>query len=283
MGFEGLVVRRPQLAEISLGQRRRKKDGERPARHLGAQPPGAGEVPSGEVAQLRHHVGKPGNEPPAKEGVDVERPVAARNRGQIDARSRGMEGDCAHQPRDRPGDTDVAGGLDCGVATDAEDLETEARNGSRDPFCVTYQRVRVRWRIAGKLGAAPIQKAFEVRPGQCEPADRFGKCDRHRVTGRIAREDTGHRVSPPLKTDLSRKRLADRVCDAGDFVIEGVDREQPLACVGPGEQSAMETAPVVPFHFARAMRGFRRHHWWRAGPVRRATPASAPGTGTDPW
>ena len=208
--------------------------------------------------------------------------MATRNHGQMDPRSRGMKGDRAHQARDRPGDCHVAGGLERGVTTDPEDLESEPRDGGRDPFGVAYQRVRVRRRIAAKLGAARVQKALQVRPGQCEPVDRFGQCERDRVTGGgIARIDTRHGVSPPLETDLSGERLADRLGDAGNFVIEGVNREQPLARIGPREQRTQKTVPVVLFHVARAMGEFRRHHAPRADPSCGTTPAPAPGPGTD--
>ena len=49
---------------------------------------------------------------------------------------------------------------------------------------------------------------------------------RHRVAAAIAVQD---RIAPPLQADLAERRLADRVADARDLGVEGVQREEMRA------------------------------------------------------
>ena len=112
----------------------------------------------------------------------------------------------------------------------AENLRRQMDERGRAPFAIRLQCGEGRRRIAAEIAFAGLDQPLEIGPCQPVPPDRRAQCLDHVVAASgLPGKRRIHCLAPPLEPDAAQHLLAHRLADAGNFVIEGIERKQRLA------------------------------------------------------
>ena len=159
--------------------------------------------------------------------------------------ARSMDRKRREQPGKRMGKAGVvAQRADIRLAAGREDLRRERDEARGGAVGIGFEIGKRRHRFVVEIEPARLDERLEPLRRQPVARDAREQRRRHRMSRDLAPAHTVQHVAPPLQPDFPRYGLANDLAHAGNFHIEGVERNQRVAMLGGGKQGG-EKAVLV--------------------------------------
>jgi hypothetical protein len=149
------------------------------------------------------------------------------------------------QPGKRMGEAGVvAQRADIRLAAGRENLRRKRDKARGGAVGIGFEIGKRRHRLVVEIEPARLDERLEWLRRQPVARHACEQRRRHRMGRDLAPARTADDIAPPLQPDFPRYGLANDLAHAGDFHVEGVERDQRVPMLGGGKQGG-EKAVLV--------------------------------------